>query len=158
MSPIFRSVFNALMGINEEKLPDLFFDERDFVTLQMLLAENSITLTSLSQRMNFYPGTKGSGCHEYAFFAGIEDQPRNSRLKVKEYLKLNELLAQVVRHCQGSCANYTRRIGILTDNMDSTSLKFWKHNLMEIQKSGIEIEFYLLVAGNPVEISLANIL
>ena len=42
--------------------------------------------------------------------------------------------------------------------MDSTSLKFWKHNLMEIQKNGIEIEFYLLVAGNPVEISLANIL
>jgi|LakMenEpi03Aug12_release.lakeMendotaPanAssembly.Ray.scaffolds.fasta_scaffold860072_2 hypothetical protein len=157
MSPIFKSVFNALMGIDNDLIHEQFL-ERDYTKLELLLKEKSITLTRLAQCINFYPGTKSNVCHEYAFFVSLQDQPKNSRLKLREYVKFDELLQQVVRHCQGSCSHNTWRIGILADNLDNASLKFWKHNLMEIQKSGIEIEFYLLVAGNPVEISLANVL
>lgn len=154
MSPFFQTVFNALMGINEDKIREVFFDERDFFELERMLAEKSITLTQLGNFMNFYPGTKGAMCHKYAFFASLNDQPRSSRIKVKEYIKFDELLKQVVMHSQGTCAHNTRHIAILSDNFDNSALEFWRSNLKEIQRNGVEIEFYIFVAGKPVEVQL----
>jgi hypothetical protein len=72
MSPIFKSVLNALMSKSDEPIREVFLDERDQNKLQNILAEKSITLSRLSQYMNFYPGNEGSGCHEIAFFVSLK--------------------------------------------------------------------------------------
>ena len=47
MSPIFKSVLNALISKSKEPIRDVFFDERDKIQLENILAEKSITQTRL---------------------------------------------------------------------------------------------------------------
>ncbi len=156
MSPIFKSVLNALIGKSKDTIRDVFFDERDKNQLEDILAEKSITLTRLGQAMNFYPGIKGSGCHEIAFFVSLKDQPSRARLKLRKYLPFDEMLKAVVRHCQGTCRHMTRHIGILTDSIDNETLSFWRSNLLEIINDNIEVEFYLVVADQTIRIDITN--
>lgn len=156
MSPIFQSVLNALMSKSEERQRDIFFDERDKKELARILAEKSITLTRLGQAMNFYPGIKGSGCHEIAFFVSLKDQPSRARLKLRKYLPFDEMLKTVVRHCQGTCRHSTKYIGIITDSIDHETLNFWRSNLLEIINDNIEVEFYLVAAGLKIRIDITN--
>ena len=156
MSPIFKSVLNALIGKSKDTIRDVFFDERDKNQLENILAEKSITLTRLGQAMNFYPGIKGSGCHEIAFFVSLKDQPNRARLKLRKYLPFDEMLKTVVRHCQGTCRHRTRHIGIITDSIDNETLSFWRSNLLEIINDNIEVEFYLVVADQTIRIDITN--
>ena len=156
MSPIFQSVLNALIGKSKDTIRDVFFDERDQKQLENILAEKSITLTRLGQVMNFYPGSKGSGCHEIAFFVSLKDQPNRARLKLRKYLTFDETLKTVVRHCQGTCRHTTRHIGIITDSIDNEALSFWHSNLREIINDHIEVEFYLVIAGQTLRIDITK--
>lgn len=154
MSPLFRSVLNALMGKSESRIREVFFDERDFIGLQHLLDKNSITLSELGKFMNFYPGVKGAKCHEQAFFISLQDQPRGARIKLKENLSFDETMKEVVRHCQGSCSEVTREIFILTDQLDGPTLDFWRRNLEQIQRRGIKIEFHFIAGDMEIEIHI----
>ena len=156
MSPIFKSVLNALMSKSDEPIRDVFFDERDQNKLENILAEKSITLSRLGQYMNFYPGSKGSGCHEIAFFVSLKDQPNRARLKLRKYLSFDETLKTVVRHCQGTCRHMTRHIGIITDSIDNEALSFWRSNLREIINDNIEVEFYLVIADQTIRIDVTK--
>jgi len=155
MSPLLRSIFNALMGINNKDISrDFFFDERDNDKLEMLLAEKSITLSKVGAHINFYPGNGTGTCHEHAVFVSLKNQPRGARLKLKEQLTFSQLLKAVVRHCQGLCIHKTRSIHILTDSFDNDTYKYWEDNLREIWHKGVSIEFILLVGVNEVEVNL----
>jgi hypothetical protein len=156
MSPIFKSVLNALMPKSDEPLREDLFDERDQNKLQSILAEKSITLSRLGQTMNFYPGNKASGCHEIAFFVSLKDQPNRARLKLRKYLTFAETLKTVVCHCQGTCRHTTRHIGIITDSIDNEALSFWRSNLREIINDTIEVEFYLVIAGQTIRIDITK--
>jgi len=156
MSPIFKSVLNALMTKSEEPIRDVYFDERDRNKLENILAEKSITLSRLGQYMNFYPGNKASGGHEIAFFVSLKDQPSRARLKLRKYLPFDEMLKAVVRHCQGTCRHMTRHIGIITDSIDNEALSFWRSNLREIINDNIEVEFYLVVADQTIRIDVTK--
>ena len=95
--------------------------------------------------MNFYPGIKGSGCHEIAFFVSLKDQLNRARLKLRKYLSFDETLKPLVRHCQGACRHSTRYIGIIADSLDREILNFLGSNLLEIINGKIEVEFYLVI-------------
>ena len=95
--------------------------------------------------MNFYPGIKGSGCHEIPFFVSLKDQLNRARLKLRKYLSFDETLKPLVRHCQGACRHSTRYIGNIADSLDREILNFWGSNLLEIINGKIEVEFYLVI-------------
>lgn len=92
---------------------------------------------------NFYPSKHKSDCHELAIFMSLQGDRWD--LKKEERLTLEEVFKFLIRHCQGSCADTTKEVVIITDNWSDDVIYFWRHNIKNIKSTGkISIEVCLI--------------
>lgn len=98
---------------------------------------------------NFYPSSKKGPCREMAMFLSLHGSRWD--LKKEERLSLEEMFKLLIRHCQGSCANKTKYVVIITDNWDDDVVAFWDDNIQMIKSNqNVTVEVKLIM-GNRQE-------
>ncbi len=100
----------------------------------------SVLSQELKSEFNCYPGEKGGGCHEIAFFISL-----NGKVNAlgRGHLKFSQALEFFVRHMQGYCPNYTKAAVIITDQWEADAYKKWEANIQQV-KQYAHIEIYVL--------------
>lgn len=93
------------------------------------------------ERINFYPGDPGGDCAKTAVFMSItKTPPRAEWLKPKDKVNLQKTMPKVIQHMQGGCIDKTKKMLLITDNMNTDLINPWRGNLKNIQsRDGKEV-------------------
>ena len=93
------------------------------------------------ERINFYPGDPGGHCAKTAVFMSITKTPaRAELLKPKDKVNLQKMMPKVIQHIQGGCIDETKKMLLITDNMNTDLINPWRGNLKNIQsRDGKEV-------------------
>ena len=86
------------------------------------------------ERINFYPGDPGGHCAKTAVFMSItKTPPRAEWLRTKDKVNLQKMMPKVIQHIQGGCIDETKKMLLITDNMNTDLINPWRGNLKNIQ-------------------------
>lgn len=109
----------------------------------------------LRSHINLIPGVGKAACREQAMFVSKINNGYSSKIKLGNALSFDQILEQVVIHCQGKCFRTTREVFVITDNISSVEMNKWARNFQVIQRElSVRISIYYLNDEN--RISLIN--
>ena len=97
----------------------------------------------VSNSFNFFPSDEKGRCAELAYFVSISD--KKVSLKANQKIKLDVMMQNFIRHCQGSCMKTVKHVIIITDKYDNEVINFWKSNIENIKNNGVKIELNIVV-------------
>jgi hypothetical protein len=138
--------FEELLSIiNWDKMSEIDFNDRRNSIMDKISEAAGGRRGGGPGNVNFYPSDYKGGCHDKAFFVSLKGKRWN--IPARQRLKFDEMISEIIKHCQGSCPGYTKEVFIVCDNWDDDVMHKWQSNIDTMKRNDGTVFHVFIITG-----------